>query len=394
MISAADFYVFPKWKEASVGAFGIANVPAVVPDEDKEAYWRIYEELVAAAEAAVAKSSVEGMTVRPKAYSRARGSRGHRPVDLWVSVCGKDAKTFGHMPQVYAIASDRGLEVGFAASIPESDYFDIEAKLRNRSLVPLINARLPSPRSQVAQALETVLEAEGGWVFSTGTRKSPGDSGYNAFGSLSALLSSLKAKGEKTGGGAVARVYSLSRLEAVDIQREFERALAHFGPFLEAARPSAWDAGIVEGQAIVADLSPGDIFDPSSIEDGRRRVFAEVARRQGQAKFRNKLMTNYEGACAISGCDIADVLHAAHIFPYLGPDTNHPSNGLLLRADIHTLFDLGLIRIEPGTLKISVSSVLDQTDYEQYRGKTLRLPSSRASRPSIPALEKRWATYS
>ena len=55
-------------------------------------------------------------------------------------------------------------------------------------------------------------------------------------------------------------------------------------------------------------------------------------------------MTDYEGKCAVTGCDVPDVLQAAHIFPYMGPETNHPSNGLL-RADIHTLFDLGLIEL-------------------------------------------------
>src|ERR1700722_13744752 len=41
------------------------------------------------------------------------------------------------------------------------------------------------------------------------------------------------------------------------------------------------------------------------------------------------------------------VLEAAHITPYMGASTNSLLNGLLLRADIHTLFNLGLISIDP-----------------------------------------------
>lgn len=390
MISADDFDVFPKWKDAPSGAFGISNVPAVVPDEDKEAYWRIYSELVSAAEAAVADSPNPDLILRPKAYSRERGSRGHRPVDLWVSICTKDAKAFGNMPQVYAIASHRGIEVEFAASIPESDYFDAEAKTRNRSLVPLINARLPSPQSSLAQMLSTALEGDGGWAYSSGTRKESEDHGYNVFGSLPVLLETLKAKGEKTGGGAIARSYPIGSLGEVDLEQEFKLALARFESLLSAAQPSGWDLNILQGQTTVASIAPEDPFDPDSVEDGRVKVLSAVARRQGQAKFRGRLMKNYDGACAISGCDVPDVLQAAHIFPYLGPETNHSSNGILLRADIHTLFDLGLVRISPSDFVISVSAALDDTPYEEYRGNKLRLPSAKPSWPSLQALEKRW----
>src|SRR5205823_2979542 len=82
------------------------------------------------------------------------------------------------------------------------------------------------------------------------------------------------------------------------------------------------------------------VFDPISIEDGRRRIQAS---RQGQFAFRAALIEAYGGRCAMTGCDILEVLEAAHIVPYRGPSTNAVSNGLLLRADIHTLFDLGLI---------------------------------------------------
>lgn len=154
MKSAHDFFVFKKWLDAPNAAFGGRNGNSLVPPSDKEAYWRIYDELkVAAEEARASHPDAAKMILRPKMYSRERGSRGHRPVDLWVSICIKDAKVLGYMPQVYAIASERGLEIGFAASIAEDDYFDPEVKERNRAIIPFINSKLPAPDDVLAADL-------------------------------------------------------------------------------------------------------------------------------------------------------------------------------------------------------------------------------------------------
>jgi hypothetical protein len=87
-------------------------------------------------------------------------------------------------------------------------------------------------------------------------------------------------------------------------------------------------------------------FNPFDVKDGRKQIEQMVTLRQGQPAFRKTLMKAYEGRCAITGCTIPDVLEAAHISPYLGELTNHVTNGLLLRADMHTLFDRGLIKID------------------------------------------------
>lgn len=78
-------------------------------------------------------------------------------------------------------------------------------------------------------------------------------------------------------------------------------------------------------------------FDPKSVEDGREKIAVSIVKRRGQPEFRRKLLTVYQGRCAISGTDAVEALEAAHIVPYKGAATNHPTNGLLLRADLHTL---------------------------------------------------------
>ncbi|HGV9307507.1 TPA: HNH endonuclease [Vibrio fluvialis] len=107
-------------------------------------------------------------------------------------------------------------------------------------------------------------------------------------------------------------------------------------------------------------------FDPNSIEDARKKNLKEIVARQGQRQFRESLIAEY-GCCVITGCSVISVLEAAHIVPYRGKDTNVVANGLLLRADIHTLFDLGLMSISPIEHKVQVSKRLNGTEYEQYR---------------------------
>lgn len=69
--------------------------------------------------------------------------------------------------------------------------------------------------------------------------------------------------------------------------------------------------------------------------------------RKGQAKFREALLKAYNYRCAITGCEIEEALEAAHIIPYCLTQNNNISNGVLLRADLHTLLDFNLITIEP-----------------------------------------------
>ncbi|SDD84060.1 HNH endonuclease [Sanguibacter gelidistatuariae] len=96
-------------------------------------------------------------------------------------------------------------------------------------------------------------------------------------------------------------------------------------------------------------------------EDRRELAFAQIRLRQGQPAFRNKLLKAYRRSCAVTGTTTDAVLEAAHILPYRGVHTNTLSNGILLRADVHTLFDRLLLTIVPrqnGTLVTRTSPSL------------------------------------
>lgn len=392
MESAKDFYVFEKWLSAPPYAFGGRDQPSPMPSEDKEAYWRIYEELVASvAQAVDGLPSKDALVVRPKQFSRTRGSRGHRPVDLYVSVCGSDASGFGYMPQIYVIASNRGLEIGFAASIPEEDYFDAASKARNRAIVPFINAKLPSPESAVVSEIDQALTATGGWAGNEKTRLTAGDPGFARFASLREMIAFLKSEGDVSGGGSYCRVIPTPLLSEVGLRAEMAKALRLFSPLIEAGEPTDWDINILSGQ-FTADAMEIDLgFDPAGISDGRTKVLQEVARRQGQSKFRSNLLEAYGGKCAVTGCDVPAVLQAAHITPHLGPKTNHISNGLLLRADIHTLFDLFHLTIDPDTSRVVLSASLSATPYWELNGVPLRVPAKMGHRPSPLALQQHYS---
>ena len=134
-------------------------------------------------------------------------------------------------------------------------------------------------------------------------------------------------------------------------------------------------------------------FNPESLTDARERTNRAIVQRQGQSKFRSELLKAYGGQCAITDCDAEAALEAAHIFPYLGTDTNHVTNGLLLRADIHTLFDLHLISIDPDTNKIVISSSLLNTSYKELNGKLLKSPQDYSASPSPQALVRHYETF-
>ena len=134
-------------------------------------------------------------------------------------------------------------------------------------------------------------------------------------------------------------------------------------------------------------------FDPAGLQDERDRRLVEAAVREGQDRFRSALMDAYGSACAITGYNAVETLQAAHIYPYRGPATNRVSNGLLLRADIHVLFDRGAIAVHETSMEVLIKPHLEVTQYASLAGEKLRRPHKLADRPSAAALRshREWA---
>jgi hypothetical protein len=125
--------------------------------------------------------------------------------------------------------------------------------------------------------------------------------------------------------------------------------------------------------------------------DRRQRAMREVRLRRGQPAFRKKLRQRYGDQCMISGCNLIDIVEAAHISPYRGSEDNDPANGLLLRADLHTLFDLDFLGINPNTLEVQLHPLVINAGYGNLNSTSLICPAS--AHPSQAALKLRWVRF-
>jgi putative restriction endonuclease len=111
-----------------------------------------------------------------------------------------------------------------------------------------------------------------------------------------------------------------------------------------------------------------------------------VLPRLGQGAFRIIVADVYQRRCAFSASRVLHVLESAHIKPYAASGTHSPTNGILLRADIHTLFDLGYVTVTPA-YKVEVSKKIKEEfdngiEYYSMQGKPIHLPEIEQFRPS------------
>ena len=97
---------------------------------------------------------------------------------------------------------------------------------------------------------------------------------------------------------------------------------------------------------------------------------AEVQIRQGQPEFRRALLALYDHKCVISGCTTRDALQAAHIKSVSEGGIHSTRNGLILRADLHNLFDRGLITIDEKGC-VHVDPAIKDLEYRSFHGTKL-----------------------
>lgn len=119
-------------------------------------------------------------------------------------------------------------------------------------------------------------------------------------------------------------------------------------------------------------------------------------RRMGQEAFKLALLDSYAGRCAVTHQDVRPVLEAAHIHPVAAGGLHRLDNGLLLRSDVHRLFDLGYLSVTP-ELKIRISPRLHEdfseaAEYDALNDRLLTLPEEEEEHPSRDALEWHFST--
>lgn len=171
---------------------------------------------------------------------------------------------------------------------------------------------------------------------------------------------------------------------------------------------SDWSKSIVQGKTYDTDTFEGQnlwlqvqaqlaqpipVLD-ESVELAKQRYGSPqvVLPRLGQGSFRLIVADAYDRQCALSTSHVLHVLDSAHIKPYAASGTHSPTNGILLRKDIHTLFDLGYITVTPN-YKVEVSKRIKEEfdngkEYYSMHGNAISLPKTEQFRPSQEML--RW----
>jgi putative restriction endonuclease len=177
--------------------------------------------------------------------------------------------------------------------------------------------------------------------------------------------------------------------------------------------PASWRGGIVQGKGFNTDEPEGlalwtevDALLRGSVISGGASVVREVpaeygpvfgkeylrAARLGQGAFRALILEQYKRTCCITGETTLPVLQAAHILPVTHEGDHRLTNGLLMRADMHILFDLGLIGVSPDH-KVQVSPHIHELYtngkvYYAYQDQPLKsLPDDIELQPDKDALD-------
>lgn len=116
------------------------------------------------------------------------------------------------------------------------------------------------------------------------------------------------------------------------------------------------------------------IREEAAQEIDRQKRLGEQATRPGQQAFGLQIRANYRNKCALTGCVTPASLQAAHIRIQKRIDDNSPANGLLLRSDIHALFDALLITLSKDGKSVEVSPDLTDPTYSFLRSVSVNQP--------------------
>lgn len=154
-----------------------------------------------------------------------------------------------------------------------------------------------------------------------------------------------------------------------------------------------WEACLAQVPRELAPPLVAEAGDQPAGVGGPRFGTPQLVRpRLGQGTFRVAVTAAYRGACAVSGEQSLPVLEAAHIRPYKDDGPHDVPNGLLLRADIHRLFDKGYVTVTPDHRFVVSERLAKEWEngkiYYERSGTPIALPRKKSDRPDSKLL--RW----
>lgn len=169
------------------------------------------------------------------------------------------------------------------------------------------------------------------------------------------------------------------------------------------AVPQSWSANIVSFKTYNTDEPDGSLLWDSVQDRLHRTATAGVAEepsrfgepqlirpRLGQGAFRILVTDIYHRRCAVTGERTLPALEAAHIRPYGDGGEHEARNGLLLRRDIHSLFDAGYVTVTPNRHFEVSRRIREEFDngrhYYALHGQMIRVPDNAIQAPDPAAL--------
>lgn len=160
------------------------------------------------------------------------------------------------------------------------------------------------------------------------------------------------------------------------------------------AGPADHRSGGVATPALDATSGSQQTIDAAQVRDvisnkTPERRLVERLDRPDQAILRAELLAAYREACCVTGKGPAEALVAAHIEPHASGGSSSLQNGLLMRADLHMLFDANVLRIDPETLRVWIDPIARDA-YEDIHGERLLEPEPGYPPPSKEQLAKLW----
>lgn len=126
--------------------------------------------------------------------------------------------------------------------------------------------------------------------------------------------------------------------------------------------------------------------------DGDAFVAVQAMRRKHQDRFRKAVLSAYDDTCAVTGVATLSALQAAHIDPFSKSQLHAVNNGILLRADVHLLYDAHLLTIRPDG-RVVVSEAVKDATYRELDGAVMRFPKYKEYRPDEQLLEINLESY-
>lgn len=180
----------------------------------------------------------------------------------------------------------------------------------------------------------------------------------------------------------------------IDLERSLDgatlRALCYSPKSQLSLRPLRWPEFLDAAKAAGFTSMPSIARRESAVIGGGHDV-RTVRVRKGQAAFRDRLLARQGPICAVTGPAPAAVLEAGHLYSYASVGEHHDHGGLLLRRDIHRLFDRGDLAIHPKNLIVDIAAgLMGYSTYSALHGRSLAVP---VSSRQVTWLARHWEAH-